>query len=73
MQLIAISLSVVISTNSMTASQSLIHYFAALHIAYHENKARVEWFSQLVSFNPGIMISLKNTTSQLQHKSETVI
>lgn len=59
-----------ISSDSEAANKSLIHYFVALHIAYHENKARIEWFSQLVSFNPGIMISLKNTASQSQHRFE---
>lgn len=61
-----------VSTDGVAANRSLIHYLAALHIAYHKNKARVEWFSQLVSFNPGIMISLRSTVSQLQHRSEMV-
>jgi hypothetical protein len=61
-----------ISTDGVAANRSLIHYLTALHIAYHENKARIEWFSQLVSLNPGIMISLKSTVSRLQHRSEMV-
>jgi tetrahydromethanopterin S-methyltransferase subunit F len=71
-QLITNSLHVVISTDGVVTGRSLIHYLAALHIAYHKNKAKIEWFSQLVSFNPGIMISLKSTVSRIQHRSEMV-
>ena len=67
-QLIARSLSGVVSTDT---NLSLVHYFAALHIAYEENKAKIAWFSQLVSFNPGIMVSLKNIAAQV-HRSEIV-
>lgn len=43
--------------------ESLLHYFAALHIAYNSNKQKVAWFSQLVSFSPGIMLSLRGRSS----------
>lgn len=41
------------------------YYIAALHIAHHMNKPNITWFSQLVSYDPGIMLSLQETQFQL--------
>lgn len=53
---------------NITSCESLLHYFAALHIAYVYNKQKIAWFSQLVSVSPGIMLSLRQRGSLHPHE-----
>ena len=47
-------------------NESLLHYIAALHVVYDSSKPKISWFSQLVSFSPGIMLSLRERNRQHQ-------